>query len=168
MPRLSTFRIHGNPDAIVSLALVCFFGTWWVLALHFPPDARVLPSLVSGAGVVLSGIHFVTSGLSGRPVVPRVLDSTSSEEDLVRRRLAIGLIAPPVYTLITFLLGFEIAAIIALIGLPIILGSKKRLLLVIIAIMAIITIHFVFGKLLQVNLPIGIFDPIGLFRSSRL
>lgn len=120
------------------------FGLQFVLALSYPPDARLFPLIVCGVGFLLAVAMEFGMGL-GEAIGEKL-------SPMSRRLLALALLAPPLYAAALWLFGFWIATAIADPAIAYLLGYRRPLVLVLVTASMTLTIGVLF-PLVNVALP---------------
>lgn len=140
--------------ALVALLLVFFIG---IVGFSFgsPFDARLFPIVIGSAGILLAlgiGIAQWRRYRSGDD--PPAVDN--AEAAAAPERLAMALLAAPVFGLLFWLCGFIVASLAAMLALPPLMGYRDRRRLLIIMIVAVPVLAVVAPWLLAVDLPHGL------------
>jgi hypothetical protein len=136
--------------------LLLFFIAIVALSYHIPFDARLFPLLIGSAGILL------TLGIAAEQVRRRGARDGSipnNEEHVISvdwPRYATALLSAPVFGLLFWLFGFIIAALAAMLLMPVLMGYANRWRLVVIAIVTVAVLALVGPYLLHVDLPHGL------------
>ncbi|HEY9360759.1 MAG TPA: tripartite tricarboxylate transporter TctB family protein, partial [Xanthobacteraceae bacterium] len=136
--------------------LLLFFIAIVALSYHIPFDARLFPLLIGSAGILL------TLGIAAEQVCRRGARDGSTphnEEHVISvdwPRYATALLSAPVFGLLFWLFGFIIAALAAMLLMPVLMGYANRWRLVVIAIVTVAVLALIGPYLLHVDLPHGL------------
>jgi hypothetical protein len=136
--------------------LLLFFIAIVALSYHIPFDARLFPLLIGSAGILL------TLGISVEQVRRRGARDGSmphNEEHVISvdwPRYATALLSAPIFGLLFWLFGFIIAALAAMLLMPVLMGYANRWRLVVIAIVTVAVLALIGPYLLHVDLPHGL------------
>lgn len=136
--------------------LLAFFLAVVGLSFKTPFDARLFPTVIGTAGILLT--VFIGIGQVRR----RLADDNSilDENDPAARsgwpRYATALLSAPVFGLLFWLLGFVVASIIAMLLMPPLMGYRNRGRHLVVAATAVAVFAVVAPYLLNIELPHGL------------
>ena len=140
---------------LIAILLAFFIGIV-ALSYHLPFDARLFPLVIGTAGILL------TLGIAAEQVRRRCGRDGSmphNEEHVVSvdwPRYATALLSAPVFGVLFWLFGFIIAALAAMLLMPVLMGYANRWRLVVIAIVTVAVLALVGPYVLHVDLPHGL------------
>lgn len=140
--------------ALVALLLAFFIG---IVGFSFgsPFDARLFPIVIGSAGILLAlGIGTAQWRRHRTGDDPPAVDD--AEATAAPERLAMALLAAPVFGLLFWLCGFIVASLAAMLLLPPLMGYRDLRRLLIITIVAVAVLAVVAPWLLAVDLPHGL------------
>lgn len=104
-------------ERIFTAVIGFVFAFQFAIALSYPPDPRLFPLIVAGAGMLLAGAMEFGLGLGEE--TGEKLDSMS------RRLLTLALVTPPLYALALWLVGYWVATIVAIPAIAVLLGYRR-------------------------------------------
>ena len=144
--------------ALIAILLV-FFVAIVAFAVSLPFDARLFPLIIGSAGILLS-LGVALEALRRRAGDASAADPSPGEDDAAARagwpRYLTALFAAPVFGLIFWLFGFVIAALVAMLLMPPLMGYADRKRLIITALVTVVVLALVAPRLLNVDLPHGV------------
>lgn len=153
MEEVSGARMRWRPALLVDGALLLVFGAVFAGSFLYPPDARLFPLMVSGAGLALVLVMTLAGERSSG-------HGTHSDVDPVPRerlpRLALAVLSAPAFCLLVWLIGFYLASIATLILLPFLLGYHRWLIIVPVAAAILVSLMLVFSYAMDMSLPEGL------------
>ena len=141
--------------SLIAILLLFFVGIV-ALSYHLPFDARLFPMVIGSAGILL------TLGIAIEQVRRRGARdaSTVDDDDPAAKadwpRYATALLAAPAFGLMFWLVGFILAALAAMLLIPVLMGYANRRQLVITALVTVAILALIGPYLLNVDLPHGI------------
>ena len=141
--------------SLIAILLLFFVGIV-ALSYHLPFDARLFPIVIGSAGILL------TLGIAIEQVRRRGARdaSTVDDDDPAAKadwpRYATALLAAPAFGLMFWLVGFILAALAAMLLIPVLMGYANRRQLVITALVTVAILALIGPYLLNVDLPHGI------------
>jgi hypothetical protein len=136
-----------TPGRAVCGALLIVFGTVLGLSRHYPHDARLFPSIAGGAGLLLTVLLIIVDKPAPDPV---------EHAATTPGRTAIALLAAPVYAFLVWLAGFYVASFAVLIVLPWVLGFRRALILLAVALGGVAVLAGLFAGAMDMSLPQGL------------
>lgn len=142
MTEKSGRRSRGERIFVAVIGLV--FAFQFATALSYPPDPRLFPLIVAGAGMLLAGSMEFGIGLGD--------DVTEEPGAMSWRMLSLALVTPPLYALGLWLLGFWIATIIAIPTVAMLLGYRRPIVMALVTAGITLAIGLLF-PLANVGLP---------------
>ena len=137
-----------HPARGAGVALAAVFLGMLVLAQGFPAEAALFPRIVAVAGLMLAGL------LVAAPERHEAEIFHSGEAG--ERHPVLSLAAAPCFAVAVWLLGFYPASFLALLILPWLLGFRRPVLLLAIAVAAVVVIGLVFNVAMEIALPDGV------------
>src|SRR6266567_1277204 len=141
--------------SLIAILLLFFVGIV-ALSYHLPFDARLFPIVIGSAGILL------TLGIAIEQVRRRGARdaSTVDDDDPAAKadwpRYATALLAAPAFGLMFWLVGFILAALAAMLLIPVLMGYANRRQLVITALVTVAILALIGPYLLNADLPHGI------------
>jgi hypothetical protein len=148
------WRALSQPAGVVGTILLFVFLLVLVVGRSYPSDAALFPSLVGSAGLVL-GLIFLGS-LVFDPLASHKHTADAEHSLGDRRSFWIALLASPVYSFSVFVIGFHVASFLAMVVMPLLLGFRHVLWLVLIALAMVIVLHLVFAMAMEIDMPMGL------------
>ncbi len=149
-------RGYWREELSLIAVLLLFFVGIVALSYHLPFDARLFPMVIGSAGILL------TLGIAIEQVRRRGARdaSTVDDDDPAAKadwpRYATALLAAPAFGLMFWLVGFILAALAAMLLIPVLMGYANRRQLVITALVTVAILALIGPYLLNVDLPHGI------------
>jgi len=149
-------RGYWREELSLIAVLLLFFVGIVALSYHLPFDARLFPIVIGSAGILL------TLGIAIEQVRRRGARdaSTVDDDDPAAKadwpRYATALLAAPAFGLMFWLVGFILAALAAMLLIPVLMGYANRRQLVITALVTVAILALIGPYLLNVDLPHGI------------
>ena len=147
-------RVLGQPFCIVAQALFVMFVGVYALSRPYTPDAALFPTLVGVFGAFLC-IAFIAACF----LEPDYLAANARDMEKAEGRADqfwIAFLASPLYCCAIYLVGFHISTFIALISMPYLLGYRRPLRLILLALAALAFAQVVFVQAVQIDLPNGL------------
>jgi Tripartite tricarboxylate transporter TctB family len=141
--------------SLIAILLLFFVGIV-ALSYHLPFDARLFPMVIGSAGILLTlGIAIEQVRRHGARDA-----STVDDDDPAAKadwpRYATALLAAPAFGMMFWLVGFIIAALAAMLLIPVLMGYANRRQLVVTALLTVAILALIGPYLLNVDLPHGI------------
>jgi Tripartite tricarboxylate transporter TctB family len=141
--------------SLIAILLLFFVGIVAV-SYHLPFDARLFPMVIGSAGILLTlGIAIEQVRRHGARDA-----STVDDDDPAAKadwpRYATALLAAPAFGMMFWLVGFIIAALAAMLLIPVLMGYANRRQLVVTALLTVAILALIGPYLLNVDLPHGI------------
>lgn len=149
-PAGARWRALTRPAGLVTSVLLCTFLVVLMLGRTYPSDAALFPTLVGASGVVLSLVYLGALAFGDADGVDREPVGTD------RRSFLIALLASPVYSVAVYIAGFHAATFFAMLVMPLLLGFRHPLRLVLIALASVAILHLIFAVAMQIDLPVGL------------
>ena len=149
-------RSYWREEFALSALLLIFFVGIVGFSYNTPFDARLFPVIVGVAGIVLTLLIAVAQ------VRLRRIDASAgvAEDDPAARadwpRFATALLSAPAFGVAFWLFGFVIAALVAMLLMPPLMGYADRRRLIITALVTVVVLALVAPRLLNVDLPHGV------------
>jgi len=149
-------RGYWREELSLIAVLLLFFVGIVALSYHLPFDARLFPIVIGSAGILL------TLGIAIEQVRRRGARdaSTVDDDDPAAKadwpRYATALLAAPAFGLMFWLVGFILAALAAMLLIPVLMGYANRRQLVVTALVTVAILALIGPYLLNVDLPHGI------------
>lgn len=142
------------PKSVLDLVLLAVFAGVYIGSQSYPPDARLFPTIVSALGAVLIVVVMATERISQRG------GGTRSDVAPVARdqypRLTLALLSAPVYCLLVWLTGFYVSTLATLVIFPILMGYRRILVVIPVALGVLVAIWLVFSVAMEMELPLGL------------
>jgi len=152
-------REYRREELALVAILLAFFVAIVAFAVSLPFDARLFPLIIGSAGILLS-LGVALLALRRRAGDASAADAGAREDDPAARagwpRYLTALFAAPVFGLIFWLFGFVIAALVAMLLMPPLMGYADRRRLIITALVTVVVLALVAPRLLNVDLPHGV------------
>jgi hypothetical protein len=142
---------------VICLALLVVFTTVLVMGSRYPRDAGLFPTIAGSTGLLLTLLLLLVD----RPAAPSALHDHAPTS---RGRTAIALLAAPVFSVLVWLAGFYVAAFLALAVLPWLLGYRRPLVLLAVAIGGVAVLAGLFAGAMDMLLPQGLLGEWFLYR----
>ena len=152
--RTGALAILTHPSAVVAECLAGMFLVVLLVGRNYPPDARLFPAFVAWLGLLLCAIFLASSVLS--PAYARRNEEDMEEPPGETRHFWIACIAPPVYSIGIYVIGFHASTFLAMLIMPAMLGFHGRLRLFLIAAGLVLVLHLVFVTAVEIDLPTGL------------
>jgi Tripartite tricarboxylate transporter TctB family len=141
--------------ALIALLLLFFLGIV-VFSYDTPFDARLFPLVVGSAGIVLTVLVAVEQ-LQRRAVdAGSALDEADPADRADWPRYATALLSAPVFGLLFWLFGFIVAALAAMLLMPVLMGYRRRRQIAVTAVATVAVLAVAAPYLLNVDLPHGL------------
>jgi Tripartite tricarboxylate transporter TctB family len=140
--------------AIVAWCLAAVFAVVVVVGRGYPPDARLFPTIVATIGLLLCAIFLGASALSPAYASRNIADMEAISGD--GRAFRVACIAPFVYSVGIYVLGFYLSTLAAMLVMPPLLGYRDWKRLVAIAVGVVVLLHLVFVVAVEIELPNGL------------
>jgi hypothetical protein len=158
---LVSLRFWALPGRLISLALFLVFLLVVAEGATYPPEARLFPTMVGVAGMVLALAVFLVhgGGADSDAEAATSEDLSAAPPDAAppsRGRVLLAVAAAPVYALVVWVLGFYVASLLALVVLPQCLGYRRVGMLTLIAALGVALIAVVFSWGMEMTLPNGL------------
>lgn len=147
---LDHIRRNGSEAATVAALMIVFLGVV-IGGFQLRPAPGLFPRIVGIAGVVVTLL-----------VALRFLQGAADldEEDGLLanppRRRAVALVSPLVYGALFYLFGFYVSAGVTIAAVPWLLGYRRPVFLVLLALGTIVFLDLMFTVLLDVPIPLGV------------
>jgi hypothetical protein len=143
-----------QPFCIVTELLCALFVGVVAISRTYTADAALFPTIVGIVGILLCSIFLVTAILKPDFVAANVLDMEESSTN--PRGFWVAFVSSPLYCLAIDLVGFDVATFVAIVLMPSLLGYRRYLRLILIALAAVAVLHLVFVSAVQIDLPNGL------------
>jgi drug/metabolite transporter (DMT)-like permease len=141
--------------ALASAAAVAGFILIFIEAGSFGSEARLFPRLIALLGGI-SALVLLARTCFGALSVRSRAKTAPAESSLGWRDYVISYVGPPLYAVVLYLAGFWIASIACLVSLMLLLGERRRLLILAITAGTLLTIYVVFDFGFNIRMPKGL------------
>src|SRR5436190_13994630 len=123
---------YWREECLLIALLFAFFAAVLVFARDLPFDARLFPSVIGTAGIVLvAGIAI--EQLRQRMLMPMPSEAEDAAANADWPRFATALFSAPLFGVLFWLCGFVLASLAAMLLIPLLMGYHKRRHLLVIA-----------------------------------
>jgi hypothetical protein len=143
-----------RPPSIVAEVLWAIFVAVVAIAQTYPRDASLFPTIAGGLGVILCSLFLILSLASPQYVAQNIEDMEETEGK--PRNFWIAFAASPIYTLLIYLIGFDVSTFVAMIAMPYLLGYRGWFRLIAISLALVVVLHLVFVTVFEIDLPAGL------------
>jgi putative tricarboxylic transport membrane protein len=143
------------PQNAAGFALAGLFALVLIMALGYPPEARLFPLIVSTAGLAFSVMLLVAQAAPGG-TKDGGRDTSLPAGDGDGRRFGLALLSAPAFCLLVWLLGFYLAALLTLSLLPYALGYRHLVVTGLFAVVLVAVLYLVFSLAMEMSLPDGL------------
>ena len=147
---------YRREELALIVVLLVFFIAIVAFAVGLPFDARLFPLVIGGAGILLALGVAAEEVQRRRAGVAAAVDEHDAAAHAGWPRYATALLSAPVFGLLFWLFGFAVAALAAMLLMPILMGYANRRRLVVTAVISVAILAFIGPRLLNVDLPHGV------------
>jgi putative tricarboxylic transport membrane protein len=138
-------------DAALAGALLVLFAGMLAEGARYPYDSRLLPTIVGVVGMAAAALLLL------RMAVGAVRRAEKEEEGggIGATPVWVAMLVPPVFGLVMWLFGFAVAAALAAFFVPGLMGERRLLRRLVLALGTVAALHLLFPVILNVPLPRG-------------
>lgn len=147
-------RRFWRDEIALAAGLFAVFAAVVGLAFGFARDARLFPSIIGTAGLILTAIVLVAA-IRGRAAGMPPPDSQPGEAVRIPERLLVAILAAPLFGLVFWIFGFYVASLLTALLLPPLMGYRNRRVVILFAVLTTAGTALLFPVLLDVDLPHG-------------
>jgi hypothetical protein len=144
-----------------SLFLAWLFVAFGIAARRFSTEAALFPMIVSFVGAMFGGINLIHSVAAHRAPQVELPDSEmpgahEAAASPSPRALILALAGPLLYVIVLQLLGFWVASLLVLIGMPWLLNFGRRGLVLALAAVTVGSVYVIFVTVFAMHVPTGL------------
>lgn len=168
---MTSDKLYALGGVTVGLLFTAFFVAIGLGAMRFSPDAALFPEIIAVAGTVFGVINLVhaVAGWQAPPApaseAPGPVEAPASVSS---RALVLALVGPVVYGIVLHLLGFWVASLLVLIGMPWLLSFGRPRVVLALAVATVCSVYVVFVTVFAMHVPAGLFyDTVGTWLQSK-
>lgn len=137
-----------------AMALAGFFLVF-IEAGSFSGEAQLFPRLIALMGGI-SAFVLLAQTARGALFAGRRSETAGAGTSLSWRDFFISYVGPPLYAVVLYLVGFWIASVACLVSLMLLLGERRRFLILAITAGTLLTIYVVFDFGFNIRMPKGL------------